>query len=557
MGIPSFYKHIIQTIAGVTTPNSPTKPEFFGLDLNCAIYYCVRKVQKKTPYTPEIKAKYEADLITEVIAYIKQMTALVNPTQTLYIAVDGVAPMAKIKQQRLRRFRSAVQAEEEAKIRAEAKGIPYTIQPRWDTNAITPGTQFMKALALALRQFAKTQNTKTATATATATTVVSPADMPGEGEQKIMEYIRAHTPKQAVIYGLDADLIVLSLWANATLGTTLSLFREEMEFNGSVKTNAVGDEKFLYLLTDQLATALYNKYQKSHSQPKPEFLRDFVGLMSLLGNDFVPHGMVLKIKDDGIDHLLRTYRDHLPTPFVQQTAITPLHWQYNPAALTDLFRRVAETEEQQILKTTAKKLNARPGMTASKEPEDQAMARYNDQPIVWGAEKIFSTQIYLEDREKPSWTLKPDWREIYDHHALMGADPQKATQQYLNSLAWTLAYYSGAPVDLHWYYPWYLPPRIETVATYLTTTSTPLLETPATPRTPLKPEEQLAMVLPQSSFHLLPKEFQALPTLYPHAFPIQWELFSLGRKILWECEPLIPLIQPTQITTWIETMYDA
>ena len=528
------------------------------MDLNCAIYYCVRKVQKKTPYTEAIKAKYEADLITEVIAYIKQMTALVNPTQTLYIAVDGVAPMAKIKQQRLRRFRSAVQAEEEAKIRAEAKGVPYTIQPRWDTNAITPGTQFMKALALALRQFAKTQ-------TATATTVVSPADMPGEGEQKIMEYIRAHTPKQAVIYGLDADLIVLSLWANATLGTTLSLFREEMEFNGSVKTNAVGDEKFLYLLTDQLADALYNKYQKPQtpSQSKAEFLRDFVGLMSLLGNDFVPHGMVLKIKDDGIDHLLRTYRDHLPTPFVQQTATTPTtpttppQWQYNPAALTDLFRRVAETEEQQIHKTTAKKLNARPGMTASKEPEDQAMARYNDQPIVWGAEKIFSTQIYTEDREKPVWTLKPDWREIYDHHALMGADPQKATQQYLNSLAWTLAYYSGAPVDLHWYYPWYLPPRIETVATYLTTTPSPLLETPATPRTPLKPEEQLAMVLPQSSFHLLPKEFQALPTLYPHAFPIQWELFSLGRKILWECEPLIPLIQPTLITTWIETMYDA
>ena len=475
------------------------------------------------------------------------MTAIVNPTTTLYIAVDGVAPMAKIKQQRLRRFRSAVQAEEEARIRAEAKGVPYTQQPRWDTNAITPGTQFMKNLSFALRQFAKSHTT--------ITTVVSPADMPGEGEQKIMEYIRAHTPKTAVIYGLDADLIVLSLWANATLGTTLSLFREEMEFNGSVKTDALGDEKFLYLLTDQLADALYNKYQKSPSQPKPEFLRDFVGLMSLLGNDFVPHGMVLKIKDDGIEALLRMYRDHLATPFVQQSTTPPNHWQYNPDTLTDLFQRVAQTEPHQILKSTSKKLNARPGMTASKETEDQAMARYNDQPIGWAAEKVFATQIQLEDRDKPSWILKPDWKTIYDQEALLGADPITATKQYLNSLAWTLAYYSGAPIDLYWYYPWYLPPRIETVTEYLATN--PLLETPATPRTPLKPEEQLAMVLPQSSFHLLPKEFQALPTLYPHAFPIQWTLFSLGRKILWECEPLIPLIQPMQITTWIETMYDA
>jgi len=531
----------------VTTPTTQAPPEFFGLDLNCAIYYCVRKVQQKTPYTDTIKAKWEADLIVEVIAYIKQMTAIVTPTNMLYIAVDGVAPMAKIKQQRLRRFRSAVQAEEEARIRAEAKGIRYEKKPRWDTNAITPGTQFMKNLSFALRQFAKTHTTPT--------TVVSPADMPGEGEQKIMEYIRAHTPKTAVIYGLDADLIVLSLWANATLGTTLSLFREEMEFNGSVKTDALGGEKFLYLLTDQLADALYSKYQKSAAQPKAEFLRDFVGLMSLLGNDFVPHGMVLKIKDDGIEALLRTYRDHLPTPFVEQT---DTQWQYNPVTLKDLFQRVAATEEQQILKSTAKKLNARPGMTASKEPEDQALARYNDQPIMWGAEKVFATQIQLEDRDKPSWVLKQDWRQIYDQEALLGADPQQATKEYLNSLAWTLAYYSGAPVDLYWYYPWYLPPRIETVAAYLTATPTPLcLETPATPRTPLKPEEQLAMVLPQTSFHLLPKEFQVLPTLYPHAFPIQWTLFSLGRKILWECEPLIPLIQPTQITTWIETMYDA
>jgi len=518
------------------------------LDLNCAIYYCVKKVQQKTPYNAAIKSKWEADLITEVIAYIKQMTQIVNPTQTLYIAVDGVAPMAKIKQQRLRRFRSAVQAEEEAKIRAEARGVKYEPKPRWDTNAITPGTQFMKNLSFALRQFAKTNST--------IQTVVTPADEAGEGEQKIMEYIRKYQPKTAVIYGLDADLIVLSLWANATLGTSLSLFREEMEFNGSVKLDSVGDEKFLYLLTDQLANALYDNYQKSPSQPKPEFLRDFVGLMSLLGNDFVPHGMVLKIKDDGIEALLRMYRDHLQTPFIRQNPTTN-NWEYDPKVLTDLFQRVAQTEEQQILKATAKKLNSRPGMTASKEPEDQALARYNDQPIVWAAEKVFATQIQLEDREKPSWVLKNDWRQIYDTHALMGADPQQATKQYLNSLAWTLAYYSGAPFDLHWYYPWYLPPRAETVAAYLSTTPSLLLETPATQRTPLKPEEQLAMVLPQTSFHLLPKEFKAMPELYPHAFPIQWELFSLGRKILWECEPLIPLIQPTQIKTWIEVMLDA
>lgn len=478
-----------------------------------------------------------------VIQYIKMMNNLVKPSQTLYIAVDGVAPMAKIKQQRLRRFRSAVQAQEEAQVKAEALGIPANqpTQPRWDTTAITPGTEFMKALSIGLRAYTKVNKQA----------VVSPADEPGEGEQKIMDYIRKTNPKTAVIYGLDADLIVLALWANATQGTQLALFREEMEFSGAIKTDALGTERFLFLQTNILANALYETY-KAPTQTRPDFLRNFVALMNILGNDFVPHGMALKIKDNGVENLLKL-TSQMSTPLLEHTPSNT--YRYNQTALTQLFETLASTEESQILRATAKKLTSRIGMTASKDPVDQAMARYNDQPIVWAAEKVFSTQIQLEDREKPTWILKPEWRHIYDKEALMGADPTKASHLYLDALAWTLAYYAGEPVDLHFYYPWYLPPRFETIHEVLKTKTTPMLA-PATKRTPLKPLEQLAMVLPQTSFHLLPKEFQKLPKMYPHAFPTEWPTFSLGRRILWECEPCIPLIQPTQITTWIETMYD-
>ena len=523
------------------TSSTHAPPDFFGLDLNCAIYHCAKKVQQATPYTPAKKLQWEADLIAAVISYIRMMNNLVKPTKTLYIAVDGVAPMAKIKQQRLRRFRSAVQAQEEAEIKAQALGHAYVQEPRWDTTAITPGTQFMKALSAGLRAYAK----------ANPNVVVSPADEPGEGEQKIMEYIRANKPQTAVIYGLDADLIVLSLWANATQGTQLALFREEMEFSGGVKTNAIGEEQFLYLLTNKLSDTLYDKYGRP-GQPRPDFLRDFVGLMNLLGNDFVPHGMALKIKESGVETLLRLM-SALPTtqPLVQ---LNYKDWEYNTTTLTTLFETLAQTEEQQILKMTAKKLNSRVGMTASKDPVDQAMARYNDQPIVWSAEKVFATQIQLEDHDKPSWVLKDDWKQIYDKEALFGCSPTQAANLYLDALAWTLGYYSGLAVDLHFYYPWYLPPRFETITEVLKTR--PVLAAPQTKRTPLKPLEQLAMVLPQTSFHLLPPEFQKLPAMYPHAFPTEWPLFSLGRKILWETEPCIPLIQPDQIKTWIETMYD-
>ena len=96
------------------TAKTRAKPNVFALDLNCAIYHCVKKVQRKQPFSEEVRAKWEAALIQEVIAYIQQLENIVQPTDCVYVAVDGVAPMAKIRQQRVRRFKSAVQAEEEA-----------------------------------------------------------------------------------------------------------------------------------------------------------------------------------------------------------------------------------------------------------------------------------------------------------------------------------------------------------------------------------------------------------------------------------------------------------
>ena len=45
--------------------------------------------------------------------------------------------------------------------------------------------------------------------------IISASDEPGEGEHKIFEYIRTHQDEHknsnTIIYGLDADLIMLTL----------------------------------------------------------------------------------------------------------------------------------------------------------------------------------------------------------------------------------------------------------------------------------------------------------------------------------------------------------
>jgi 5'-3' exoribonuclease 1 len=66
------------------------------------------------------------------------------------MAVDGVAPRAKMNQQRSRRFKSAKEVEENEK-KALSKGESLPTVPKFDSNTITPGTGFMVRLDQQLR----------------------------------------------------------------------------------------------------------------------------------------------------------------------------------------------------------------------------------------------------------------------------------------------------------------------------------------------------------------------------------------------------------------------
>jgi 5'-3' exonuclease len=382
----------------------------------------------------------------------------------------------------------------------------------------------MTKLANALRQYA--QNHKNI--------VVSPADEPGEGEQKIMAYIRKHKPANSVVYGLDADLIILSLITGTMTNTNVDLFREETEFNGKIKINTFDNEEFLYMNTNHLADVLYTSYAKPVSD-KRQFIYDFVGLMSLLGNDFVPHGMGLKIRENGIQTLM-TYYKQCPQPIVDS-----ISWTYNHNSLINLFTFIEKDEESLILKAIQHKLEARVGSTASKDAVEQALARYNDTPVIWAVEESLITKKRVDGYEKPLMILKENWKQSYDNFVYGTKNPTIVTQMYLESAAWTLKYYVGMPIDSWFYYPWYLPPRTSLILQWLKENK---IQAPQTERTPLDPKHQLAIVLPETSYYLLPSEYQSIPKKLPYAFPTHWPQYSFGRRFMWECEPVIPLIHP-------------
>ena len=128
MGIPSYFSYILKNHKNIIKKITNTQKNNLYLDSNSIIYDCLRKTSDKRQLFDNICLKIE-----EYIHNIK-------PNKRVFIAFDGVAPVAKLEQQRNRRYKSYL----EKKIRK----VVFPNEPQiWDTTVTTPGTTFMKDLS--------------------------------------------------------------------------------------------------------------------------------------------------------------------------------------------------------------------------------------------------------------------------------------------------------------------------------------------------------------------------------------------------------------------------
>lgn len=80
----------------------------------------------------------EEEIFVNIFAYIEHLFSKIKPKKTFFMAIDGVAPRAKMNQQRSRRFRTAKEAKD-LRDKAIAKGEELPEEPPFDSNCITPG----------------------------------------------------------------------------------------------------------------------------------------------------------------------------------------------------------------------------------------------------------------------------------------------------------------------------------------------------------------------------------------------------------------------------------
>ncbi|KAK9461654.1 XRN 5'-3' exonuclease N-terminus-domain-containing protein [Lipomyces oligophaga] len=341
--------------ADFSRPNPNEELDNLYLDMNGIVHPCSHPENRPPPGS-------EDEMMLEVFRYTDRVVSMARPRKVLMIAVDGVAPRAKMNQQRSRRFRSAKEAKEKddakarmvAEMEAMGKIIDDSVKDKrsWDTNVITPGTPFMDKLAKAIRYWV-VYKLNTEPGWRDLEVIISDAAVPGEGEHKIMEFIRSqrqspyYDPNTShAIYGLDADLIMLGL---ATHEPHFRVLREDVFFQdrsgprvchmcgqpGHQAAQCTGERKIKNGEFDELGSKPIKPEKKPfiwlhvgilreyldqelfiHNLPfkfdLERAIDDWVFLCFFVGNDFLPHIPSLEIRENGIDKLVNIWRRTLP-----------------------------------------------------------------------------------------------------------------------------------------------------------------------------------------------------------------------------------------------------
>ena len=137
MGIPSYFGYLLKNHNNIFKKLSNLENvDNFYIDANGIIYNLIKCSLEYFDNNNIIfeKEKFEKKLIDNTILKIKDLIKLVKPKKNVIIAFDGPAPLAKVHQQKTRRFKNSYLNKK------FSKGFS------WDTCAISPGTQFMKNL---------------------------------------------------------------------------------------------------------------------------------------------------------------------------------------------------------------------------------------------------------------------------------------------------------------------------------------------------------------------------------------------------------------------------
>jgi 5'-3' exonuclease len=518
MGVPKFFRWLSERYP-LINQRLVENSEFdcFYLDMNGIIHNCSQK-------EPTELIQTEEELFQKIFSYTEHLFRIVRPRKLIYLAIDGVAPRAKMNQQRSRRFRSVKELEKNQEFIKKNSTVSPAKLNIFDSNCITPGTQFMKNLSFSFKKWLENKINHDSEWQQGCDVIFSGSEVPGEGEHKIMNYIRKiqnlNKPRSEnlrhCLYGLDADLIMLGLVAHENQFT---LLREKLQWKGAQNNssstqpqkqpkNSAGDEFHLLeisLLRDMLYLEFRPKEKFFYEYKIEKIVDDFIFMCMLIGNDFLPSLPHLSIASGGLNLLVRSYKE------IQKNSSGYLTKKYQiHLGRVELFLEKLSNE----------------------------------------AEKFYFSQVEKVKEEK---SLEKDYKKNYynsklnfDYSSEQGNQKlQNLKFQYIQGLSWCLYYYHKGCPSWNWFFPEYYAPLTSDLKNLKN------LKIRFTKGRPFEPLIQLLSVLPPKSSTFLPYSFAKLmndddsPIL--NFYPKNFKMDLNGKKNLWEGVVLLPFIDEKKL----------
>lgn len=440
---------------------------------------------------------------------IVEMTRIVIPRKALFIAIDGPAPLAKQAQQRERRFVAAQLRKEEE----EASG-----KSRFDSNSITPGTEFMHKLSQYMfwairREINSYPDWKDINV------IFSPPTVPGEGEHKIMDYIRDMNTQERddsshCLFGPDGDLIMLTLAAHVK---DMFLFREDQFTPGFLHIINMG------MVRQGLADALgQTKGVRERKRDLNDVTDDFIVEGFFVGNDFLPKIQMFHLLEDGLEFMLNTYAR---TSAGGTKNFLTVDNKFNISGFQVFVKELAKSERKFLVK-----------QVSTNDPRKQP------------PEPKFKNETLLRHISMLSHPNSKNVKYILDYEGYRrdyyrkaGIDIENEDEikelcfDYLKSFVWVFDYYVQGLPSWKWAYKHHYAPLMSDFDSYIQNITPGDIKKVTTfdLGTASRPFEQLLSVLPPPSANLLPKAYQSLllneysPLVekgyYPEEFDIDYE----------------------------------
>ncbi|KAK7158949.1 hypothetical protein R3I94_005324 [Phoxinus phoxinus] len=570
MGVPKFYRWISERYPCLSEVVKEHQiPEFDNLylDMNGIIHQCSHPNDEDVHFRIS-----EEKIFADIFHYLEVLFRIIKPRKVFFMAVDGVAPRAKMNQQRGRRFRSAKEAEDKIK-KALEKGEVLPTEARFDSNCITPGTDFMARLQEQLKYFVHNK-LSTDKSWQGVNVYLSGHETPGEGEHKIMEFIRSESSKPGhnpntrhCLYGLDADLIMLGLTSHEP---HFSLLREEVRFGGkkAQKRITAPEETTFHLLHLSLMRE-YIDYEFSELRNKISFeydleriIDDWVLMGFLVGNDFIPHLPHLHINHDALPLLYRTYISVLPSlgGYLNENGHLNLtHFEKYLEKLSEFdrehFSEVFVDLKWFESKVGNKYLNEAAGL-AAEEADVKALKKRKSSDdslclsALDGVRESHSTpgREGTEEDGEDDDMFETEFRQYKRTYYMTKMEVEVVSDEflanqakcYVEGIQWILHYYYHGVQSWSWYYPYHYAPFLSDVRNIASLTLTFDLAKP------FMPFEQLLGVLPSASKDLLPQGYQHLMTSLSSPiveyYPQDFKTDLNGKQQEWEAVVLIPFI---------------